>query len=107
MSEAKIRTKKRLDEIEAELNELRAERSDLKAQWETEKLHIKTIRDLKSQIEEVKQEASELEREGEYGRVAELRYGTLLELERQLGEANAQLIEMQKGIDSAQGRGRR
>ena len=97
MSEAKIRTKKRLEEIEQELDELRAQRSDLKGQWETEKLHIKTIRDLKSQIEEVKHEASEVERAGEYGRVAELRYGTLLELERQLEEANAQLIEMQKG----------
>jgi len=97
MSEAKYRTQKRLEEIEKELEELRAESGELKHQWQTEKLHIQTIRGLKSQIEEVKQEAAEAEREGDYGRVAELRYGTLLELERQLNEANAQLIEMQKG----------
>ena len=97
MSDAKQRTKKRLEEIERELDELRSASGELKHQWQTEKLHIQTIRNLKSQIEEVKQEAAEAEREGDYGRVAELRYGTLLQLERQLAEANSQLIEMQKG----------
>jgi ATP-dependent Clp protease ATP-binding subunit ClpB len=97
MSEARIRTQRRLEEIEKELEELRDQTSVLRHQWETEKLHIQTLRGLKSQIEEVKQEAAEAERDGNYGRVAELRYGTLLELERRLTEANAQLIEMQKG----------
>lgn len=90
-------TRLRLDEIEKELAALRAEREDLRARWETEKLHIQTIRDLKSQIEDVKHNAAEAEREGNYGRVAELRYGTLLELERQLAEANQQLIQLQQG----------
>ncbi|MBI2793197.1 MAG: AAA family ATPase [Ignavibacteria bacterium] len=101
-------TRKRLEEIERELASLQAEREDLRSKWETEKLHIQTIRTLKSQIEEVKQEAAEAERNGDYGRVAELRYGTLRDAERKLQEANKQLVALQQGtallkeeIDSA------
>ncbi|RPI68922.1 MAG: AAA family ATPase, partial [Ignavibacteriae bacterium] len=97
MSDLTRTTRQRLDEIERELEQLRAQREDLRARWETEKLHIKTIRDLKSQIEDVKHEAAEAEREGDYGRTAELRYGTLLDLERQLAEANQQLMTLQQG----------
>lgn len=109
MADETIRTtRKRLEEIERELAALQAEREDLRSKWETEKLHIQTIRSLKSQIEEVKQEAAEAERNGDYGRVAELRYGTLRNAERQLQEANKQLVALQQGsallkeeIDSA------
>lgn len=109
MADDTIRTtRKRLEEIERELAALQAEREDLRSKWETEKLHIQTIRSLKSQIEEVKQEAAEAERNGDYGRVAELRYGTLRNAERQLQEANNQLVALQQGsallkeeIDSA------
>jgi len=95
--DTKLSTRKRLDEIEQELDELRAEREDLRSQWETEKFHIQTIRGLKSEIETVRQEAAEAERNGDYAKVAELRYGRVHELERQLADANAQLEEMQKG----------
>ena len=94
--DAKLHTRKRMEEIDRELNELRKEYEGVREQWEAEKLHIQTLRGLKSAIETVKQEASEAEREGNYARVAELRYGTLLELRRKLESANKELIELQR-----------
>jgi ATP-dependent Clp protease ATP-binding subunit ClpB len=90
-------TRKRLDEIERELEGLRAEREDLRKRWETEKLHIQTIRGLKSELEELKLEGAEAEREGDYARVAEIRYGQIPQISRQLEEANNQLVELQRG----------
>ncbi len=92
-----ITTKRRLEEIERELAELSKERESLRSQWETEKLHIQTIRGLKSELERLKLDAAEAERSGDYGRVAEIRYGKIPELQRQLNEANAQLIALQQG----------
>ena len=97
--DAKLSTRRRLEEIEQELTDLRAQRADLRAQWETEKFHIQTLRGLKSDIEAIKLEAADAERAGEYGRVAELRYGTLHELERRLAEANQQMIDLQQGTN--------
>ena len=88
-------TKLRLEEIDRELADLRTEHATLKARWQTEKEHIQTIRGLKSEIEDVKVQAADAERMGDYGRVAELRYGTLLELEKELTTANAALVELQ------------
>ncbi|MBL0322722.1 MAG: AAA family ATPase [Ignavibacteria bacterium] len=93
--EIKLTTKKRLEEIDRELAELRTEHATLKTRWETEKAQIQTIRGIKSEIEDVKVDAAEAERSGDYGRVAELRYGTLLELEKALSAANAKLLEIQ------------
>ena len=94
--DTKAITRRRLDEIDRELVELRKEHADLRARWETEKAHIKTLRDVKAEIDGVKQEAAEAERDGDYGRVAELRYGTLLELERRLTSATQEMNELQK-----------
>jgi len=88
-------TRQRLEEIERELSDLRRAHADLRSRWETEKLHITTLREIKSKIEETRQQAAEAERQGDYGRVAELRYGTLLELERRLGKANEELSNVQ------------
>ncbi|MBK6760617.1 MAG: AAA family ATPase [Candidatus Kapabacteria bacterium] len=93
--EIKLTTKKRLEEIDRELAELRTEHATLKTRWETEKAQIQTIRGIKSEIEDVKVDAADAERSGDYGRVAELRYGTLLELEKDLSAANAKLLEIQ------------
>ncbi|MBK7186897.1 MAG: AAA family ATPase [Ignavibacteria bacterium] len=93
--EIKLTTKKRLEEIDRELAELRTEHASLKTRWETEKAQIQTIRGIKSEIEDVKVDAADAERSGDYGRVAELRYGTLLELEKDLSAANAKLLEIQ------------
>jgi ATP-dependent Clp protease ATP-binding subunit ClpB len=89
-------TRKRLEEIDRELAELQRSYADLRAKWETEKLHIQSLRTLKTEIESVKQQASEAERAGDYGRVAELRYGTLNELERKLEAANKELARVQE-----------
>lgn len=93
--DVKRSTKLRLEEIDRELAELRTEHASLKARWQTEKEHIQTIRALKSEIEDVKVQAADAERNGDYGRVAELRYGTLLELEKELSNANTALVELQ------------
>jgi len=88
-------TRERLAEIDAELDDLRRQHADLRARWETEKLHITTLRQIKEQIERARLDAAEAERQGDYGRVAELRYGAILELERKLEEANKELAEIQ------------
>lgn len=93
--DVKRSTKLRLEEIDRELADLRTEHASLKARWQTEKEHIQTLRGLKSEIEDVKVQAADAERMGDYGRVAELRYGTLLELEKELSNANTALAELQ------------
>jgi ATP-dependent Clp protease ATP-binding subunit ClpB len=89
-------TKKRLEEIEKELANLKQEQSGLKERWDKEKSIIQNIRSYKARIEEAKQKSDEFERQGELGKVAELRYGTILDLEKKLKEANEKLVEVQK-----------
>jgi ATP-dependent Clp protease ATP-binding subunit ClpB len=92
----RIATQKRLEEIERELGDLRTEHASLKARWETEKKHIQAIRAIKAEIEDVKVRAADAERVGDYGTVAELRYGRILELEKSLAEQNAELAAVQQ-----------
>lgn len=89
-------TRTRLAEIEHELAELNEQRSELKAQWELEKNLISSIRSTKSRIEELKTRAADYERQGDLGKVAEIRYGQVTELERELEEENRKLEEAQK-----------
>jgi ATP-dependent Clp protease ATP-binding subunit ClpB len=89
-------TQARLREIENELAQLSEGRNQLKAQWELERELITSIRSMKSTIEELKQQAATLERQGELAKVAEIRYGTISELEKQLVETNLRLEEAQK-----------
>lgn len=93
--EIRIATRKRLEEIERELSELRTQHSSLKVRWELEKHHIQSIRSIKAEIEDVKVRAADAERVGDYGKVAELRYGRILELEKALAAANAELASVQ------------
>ena len=86
----------RLTEIERDLAELQEERDRLRSQWELEKELIGSIRQMKSQIEELRSQAAELERQGEFGKVAEIRYGTITDLEKRLEEENARLEDAQK-----------
>ncbi|MGA2296953.1 MAG: AAA family ATPase [FCB group bacterium] len=88
-------TRKRLEEIEKELAKLGFEDLELKKRWQEEKKYIKQIREYKAGIESAKMRADEFERTGDYGKVAEIRYGTILELEKKLKEANAKLNEVQ------------
>jgi len=83
-------SRERLASIEKELADLKASRDSLKAQWETEKKSIGDEQALRSAIELMKGEIETAERNYDLNRVAELRYGKLPELERQLAEAEAQ-----------------
>ena len=89
--------KERLQEIEKLLSEEREQSSRLRAQWTSEKEMIQKIRGIKEAIEAVRQQATEAEREGNLQKAAELRYGRLPELERELAAINARLAELQKG----------
>jgi len=89
-------SKSRLGEIEHELAELNQTRSELKAHWQLEKGLIQSIRKMKGDIDNTKKEAEQQERQSNLGRVAELRYGVIAGLEKQLKEASLKLNEVQK-----------
>ena len=89
-------SKVHLDEIERELAELNQSRSELKAHWQLEKEMIQSIRNMKGDIDTAKKEAEQEERQGNLGRVAELRYGIIAGLEKQLKQASLNLNEVQK-----------
>ncbi len=86
----------RLNEIENELSELEEKRNSLKSQWMLEKEHIQKIREMKSAIEDAKAEADKYEREGDFGRVAEIRYGKITQLEKEIEAETQKLSEIQK-----------
>jgi ATP-dependent Clp protease ATP-binding subunit ClpB len=90
-------SKARLGEIETEISELQEKTAGLKAQWEGEKNVIKQINDLKVKLEQTREDAARAEREGNLNRAAELRYGSLPQVQRELDAANAKLAEVQKG----------
>jgi ATP-dependent Clp protease ATP-binding subunit ClpB len=89
-------SKERLAAIEAELAEQNDERKTLRAHWQVERDLIQSIRAMKENVETVKQEADRKEREGDFAKVAELRYGVLTGLEREIAEASGRLQVVQK-----------
>ncbi len=88
--------KSRLENVQKQLAELNDKRNELKAKWEKEKGIISGIQQEKEKIESYKLEATEAERRGEYGKVAELRYGKIKESERIIDDLNGRLLEEQK-----------
>jgi ATP-dependent Clp protease ATP-binding subunit ClpB len=74
-----------------QLANLNAERATLLSKWQQEKDIINRIQKLKTEIETLKFQAEQAERNGDYGKVAELRYGTIKDTERELDEASAEL----------------
>ena len=89
-------SRERLHLIEKELSEAREKSAQMKLRWSREKELIQAVRAVKEEIENVHIEAQRFEREGNYAKVAELRYGKLQDLERRLKEANAKIEEMQQ-----------
>jgi ATP-dependent Clp protease ATP-binding subunit ClpB len=79
-------SKQRRDAIEAELTELRERSAEMTAQWEREKQALQGVSDTKERLETARAEAERAERESDLQRAAELRYGEIPELERQLAE---------------------
>ena len=89
-------SQKRLGDIKQELSELSEEANKLRMHWNLEKEKIQKIRTMKSEIDNTKTLADKYEREGDLGKVAELRYGKIASLEKQLKEETKQLAEVQK-----------
>jgi ATP-dependent Clp protease ATP-binding subunit ClpB len=85
-------SKERLAALDEELANLREQIAGMKAHWQAEKEAISRIRELKEQLEAKR---SELERETDLEKAAEIRYGQIPELERQVNEATARLAELQ------------
>jgi ATP-dependent Clp protease ATP-binding subunit ClpB len=85
----------RLEAIEQELADLAEELDALNARWQLEKERIDGIRTTKQEIEETRADAERAERGGDLQRAAELRYGTLPELERRLNAAQEELEKLQ------------
>jgi ATP-dependent Clp protease ATP-binding subunit ClpB len=88
-------SRERLSKIEQEISDLSEKRTGLRTQWQSEKDGIQKIRSVKEQIEQSKIETEKAEREGNLGRAAELRYGRLLELQKQLEAESARLADVQ------------
>jgi ATP-dependent Clp protease ATP-binding subunit ClpB len=86
----------RLEAIHREVNELTGERDKLRTQWQTEKEAISAISSIKERMEETKTRAAKAEREGDLAKAAELRYGVLIALQKDLDEKTAQLEAYQK-----------
>jgi ATP-dependent Clp protease ATP-binding subunit ClpB len=79
-------SKERLARLEKELSELREQSSALKAEWQREKQAIEKVKKLKEQLEQVRFELERATRQGDLNRAAELRYGQLPQLEKELAE---------------------
>jgi ATP-dependent Clp protease ATP-binding subunit ClpB len=86
---------KKLELIGAELANLNERRNSLMAKWTAEKELVDTIQVGKEQLEQLKLEAEQAERAGDFGRVAEIRYGRLQEVKKTIEDTKAQLAEMQ------------
>jgi ATP-dependent Clp protease ATP-binding subunit ClpB len=94
--ESDAASKERLAKLDSELAELRERYDSMKAHWASEKDAVTRIRDLKTKIEETRSAGERAERDGDLEKAAELRYGTLVSLEKELGSASAALTELQK-----------
>jgi ATP-dependent Clp protease ATP-binding subunit ClpB len=89
-------SKGRLEDINRELSDLNQQRSELRAHWQNERDLIQSIRKMKGDIEKAKSDADKFEREGDLAKVAELRYGVIASITKQLNEASAKLAVVQK-----------
>lgn len=87
-------SKERLEILEKELSSLTEQKSLLKAQWENEKHDLNKVKDIKSEIEKVKLEILEAERKYDLNRLAELKYGKLATLEKELIQEHERLEEI-------------
>lgn len=86
---------KKLAELNEQIANLSDERNRLKAQWQSEKEIVENIQKVKAKIEDLKFEAEQAERAGDYGKVAEIRYGKIKEAENELEQYMAKMKESQ------------
>ncbi len=88
---------KKLNQLAKELTLLEEQRNSFSARWQAEKLVVENVQILKEQIENQKLEAEQAERAGDYGKVAELRYGKIKDSEITLENAKQKVNELEKG----------
>ena len=86
----------KLKALNADLANLKEERNEIFAQWESEKSVVDNIQQIKQDIENYKLEAERAERNGDYGKVAELRYGKIKEAQEKLDALQQELVQQQK-----------
>ncbi|MDZ4122115.1 MAG: ATP-dependent chaperone ClpB, partial [Candidatus Cloacimonadaceae bacterium] len=92
-------SRQRLAKIQTDIASLSEIRDNLKLRWENEKENLQRIRSLKEEIESLRSEAEKAEREGDYEKTAQIRYGLLVEREKQLKEISA--LHKEVGGDDA------
>ena len=85
----------KLADLNKEIAELSGQRDGFKARWESERGLVERINSAKDQIEDLKHQAAQYEREGDFGKVAEIRYGRIQDTEKQLETAKQELLTMQ------------
>ena len=93
--ETDVASRDRLEKLREELANEREKLTQLKTRWQNEKSSIDDVRVVREELDQLRTESDKAEREGDYGRVAELRYGRIPELEKQLAEAEAAVEESQ------------
>jgi ATP-dependent Clp protease ATP-binding subunit ClpB len=91
-------SQERLERLERELADLQERAAGMKAHWQQEKERIGRIRALNQQIEDARGETERAERDGDLERAAELRYGTIVELQKEMEAENARLAELQADV---------
>jgi ATP-dependent Clp protease ATP-binding subunit ClpB len=96
LKEKDAHSKERREQIEKELARLREDSSARKARWQAEKEALNKVRKLREQIDQLKVEAERYERAGELAKVAEIRYGRIAAVERELKEAEERFRAIQK-----------
>ncbi len=88
-------SKQRLKKIDEELKALKGQADEMTSHWQKEKDIIAQIREIKEKIDSAKSEAQVAERQGDLAKAAELRYSTILQLDKALEEKNRELTELQ------------
>ncbi len=96
-SDVRQKDESKLKTLRLDLANLKEERNELNARWKSEKEVVDNIQNAKKEIEEFKMEAEKAEREGDFGKVAELRYGTIKETQAKLTQLEKELAENQDG----------
>ena len=86
---------KKVNELTQELDKLNAQKAEIKTKWEQERHFVEIIQKEKNNIEQYKHQAAVAERDGDYGRVAELRYGKIRDAEATIEKAKADLQKAQ------------
>jgi ATP-dependent Clp protease ATP-binding subunit ClpB len=89
-------SKERLVQIEKELADLNERFNALKAHWDAEKKAIASIREQKEKLEKAKNDQAAAERQGDFNKAAEFKYGTIPALEKEIAQQNEKLAELQK-----------